>query len=208
MAASRRSRPGGSCPARPPRGGAPRVRRSSVSGTPMSLLRLPWVAWAASPARRAGWTRSSASPWSCRCCRSRRSAATRTAGAPAAGQARPGPASVSGTSTPGRPAAPGRWCAMAATAPAACAGLRQEVMGIEALALERHEQVAGLQAAGVGVHARDRGGCQHRPPRGRPVSQGSAGPRSSCRPPLHGVAGLQRAAARLRSRSENGFSRP
>jgi hypothetical protein len=31
-------------------------------------------------------------------------------------------------------------------------GLRQKVVGVEALSLQRHEQVAALQGAGVGVH--------------------------------------------------------
>jgi hypothetical protein len=45
---------------------------------------------------------------------------------------------------------------------ARCAGVRQEGIGVKALALERDEQVARLQRAGVGVHARH--GVAHRPP--------------------------------------------
>ena len=57
-------------------------RRSSVSGTPMWLLKLPSVAkrGVAAPGAQDA-RRSSASPWSCRCCRSPRSAAARSAAA-------------------------------------------------------------------------------------------------------------------------------
>ena len=54
-------------------------------------------------ARRAGSPRSSASPWSCRCCRSPRSAAARSAGASAAASS-PSARRLSATSKPGRPA--------------------------------------------------------------------------------------------------------
>ena len=50
-------------------------------------------------------------------------------------------------------------------------GLRvgQEVVGVEALALERHEQVARLQRAGVAVHAlRRRGAVAHQRAAGHP----------------------------------------
>ena len=36
-----------------------------------------------------------------------------------------------------------------------CLGVRQEIMGVETVAAQGHEQVAGLQAARIGVHAQN-----------------------------------------------------
>ena len=47
------------------------------------------------------------------------------------------------------------------------AGLGQKGVGVETLALQGHEQVAGLQRAGVGVHARQRRGAVAHQARGR-----------------------------------------
>ncbi|MDT4834126.1 hypothetical protein FQZ97_677600 [compost metagenome] len=83
--------------------------------------------------------------------------------------------------------------------------LRQKVVRIEALALERHEQIARLQAAGVGVHATDgRVHRAHGPSAGESDQQLGEG--------LHACAPCAAArccsAACACARSENGFFTP
>jgi hypothetical protein len=150
-----RSRQGGSCPARLRPHGAARAGAARVSGTPMSLLRLPWVASAASP------------------CQARRmdaiicvtvvlpllpvtlqSAANLNCAAPAHRRAGRAPCACicHDLNTRGKPASVRRMAAgapaTAATAPCA-SRVGQEIIGIKALtACKRHEQVAGLHACG------------------------------------------------------------
>src|SRR5450830_1741341 len=115
--------------------------RSRVSGTPMSLLKLPAVASAASPQ----WARSTeASIW----------VVVVLPLLPVT--------AISGPVKRWRQAAVGHLDTAQASlaqatfgqggAGAGCGGLVQEVVGIETLAPQGHEQVAGLQRAGVGVH--------------------------------------------------------
>jgi hypothetical protein len=148
----------------------PARRRSSVSGTPMWLFRLPAVAKAASPtqARRmaaiicvtvvlpllpvtaiSGQLKLARQP-PASCC-----SAGQRVGHLQAGQAGIGDAAFGQRG--------GR---------AGGAGLRQEVVGVEALAAQRDEQVARLQRAGVAVHAQHRRGAGRRPAWRRAAARG------------------------------------
>ena len=121
--------------------------------------------------------RSSASPWSCRCCRSPRPAAAASGGA----TPRPARCSAAACRPPAGPAGP------ASARPrfgecrhrAGGARLREEVVRIEALAPQRDEQVARLQRAGVAVHARDPHVGRRRPASSRAPAHAPA-PASSC----------------------------
>ena len=100
-------------------------------------------------------TPASPSPSSCRCCRRRRTPAARTARA-SARRGCPARASGSGTAMqlPGERARRGRAATSAAAAPRSLRDA-DEIVAVEALALERDEEIARRERARVGRHARE-----------------------------------------------------
>ena len=142
-------------------------RRSTVSGTPMWLLKLPSVANAPSPhqacrmqpsicvtvvlpllpvtAISGSWKRVRHPAASC--CKRAQAVADQQTGQAGLGQA------ALGERRRGTRAA----------------RLRQEVVGVEAFAAQRDEQIAGAQAARVAVHAGEHA-CRVRPPASIPAA--------------------------------------
>ena len=176
--------------------------RSTVSGTPISLLRLPRGGdVGAAAARGAG----RGSPW-CRSCPASRSAPA-TVGR-RAGRRRAGPA--------GRARRPGRRRRRSgrrsAAAPSTPDGAgrhrgRREVVAVDVLAGDRHEQPAGLRRAGVDERRRRSPSRRRRRrrPAVPPTDRGDLGQRhrdhrpAACRAPRAATRGRRTGAPRRRS---------
>jgi hypothetical protein len=177
-------------------------RRSSVSGTPMWLFRLPSVAKAASPSQARSDRSDELRHRGLAVAAGDGDQRQREARAPAAGQRLQRGQRVVDLQ-PGQPGF-GQAALGDRRHRAGGACLRQKVVGVEALATQRHEEVARLQRAGVAVHPpqAQRGvahqhGAGHQPLR---FGQGH-----HAQPPATDRAS---SAARASARSENGRFTP